>query len=244
MIPAPAESAKQTPSARSTTRVSAPHNAGSVQLRVAGDRCHQLGLILPTQRERRAILQVQPRGKKLGPHVELDVVARETPGFSGAELANLVNEAAIFAVRAGRGILSAGDFAEALDRILLGRREETNARLPDEKRVVAVHESGHALVAALPKHGDPIAKVTILPAGAPPLRKIRIYEVTCENVRTASGGAHAHGKAGPQRQCGLVEGHSSVKVMPAAAGSKPLGPDRPAIGTCSCQPGAAEVGAL
>jgi ATP-dependent Zn protease len=95
------------------------------------------------------------------------------PGFSGAELANLVNEAAIFGVRAGRDILSAGDFAEATDRILLGRREETNALLPDEKRAVAVHESGHALVAALSKHGDPIAKVTILPAGASPLRKIR-----------------------------------------------------------------------
>jgi cell division protease FtsH len=120
---------------------------------------------LPTQRERKAILQVHVRGKKLGPDVDLDVVARGTPGFSGADLANLVNEAAIHAVRAGRTTLTAADFSEARDRILLGRRDSSNALLPDEKRAVAVHEGGHALVAALSKHGDPIAKVTILPAG-------------------------------------------------------------------------------
>ena len=120
---------------------------------------------LPTQRERVAILAVHARGKKLGADVDLDVVARGTPGFSGADLANLVNEAAIFAVRGGRDTLSALDFAEARDRILLGRREESNVLLPTEKRAVAVHESGHALVAALATHGDPVAKVTILPAG-------------------------------------------------------------------------------
>src|SRR6266536_707445 len=125
----------------------------------------QVVLPLPTQRERTAILKVHTRGKKLGPDVDLGVVARGTPGFSGADLANLVNEAAIFAVRAGRQVLMAVDFAEARDRILLGRRESSNALLPDEKRAVAVHESGHALVAALSLHGDPIAKVTILPAG-------------------------------------------------------------------------------
>ncbi|HEX8858377.1 MAG TPA: ATP-dependent zinc metalloprotease FtsH [Actinomycetes bacterium] len=125
----------------------------------------QVVIPLPTQRERRAILEVHIKGKKLGPDVDLDVVARGTPGFSGADLANLVNEAAIYAVRAGRDTLTAVDFSEARDRILLGRRESSNALLPDEKRAVAVHESGHALVAALSAHGDPIAKVTILPAG-------------------------------------------------------------------------------
>src|SRR5574341_248546 len=125
----------------------------------------QVVIPLPTQRERRAILEVHIRGKQLGPDVDLDVVARGTPGFSGADLANLVNEAAIFAVRAGRDTLSAIDFSEARDRILLGRRESSNALLPEEKRAVAVHESGHALMAALATHGDPIAKVTILPAG-------------------------------------------------------------------------------
>jgi cell division protease FtsH len=125
----------------------------------------QVVIPLPTQRERKAILEVHARGKPLGPDVDLDVVARGTPGFSGADLANLVNEAAIFAVRAGREVILAVDFSEARDRILLGRRDSSNALLPDEKRAVAIHEGGHALVAAVSEHGDPVAKVTILPAG-------------------------------------------------------------------------------
>jgi cell division protease FtsH len=125
----------------------------------------QVVIPLPTQKERRAILQVHATGKPLGGDVDLEVVARGTPGFSGADLANLVNEAAIFAVRAGRSQIQAVDFAEARDRILLGRRDSSNALLPDEQRAVAVHEGGHALVAALSAHGDPVAKVTILPAG-------------------------------------------------------------------------------
>src|SRR6202022_2855409 len=103
--------------------------------------------------------------KRLADDVDLDAVARATPGFSGADLANLANEAAIFAVRAGREVLTAADFDEARDRILLGRREGSNVLLPEEKRAVAVHESGHALVAALSDNADPVAKVTILPAG-------------------------------------------------------------------------------
>ena len=125
----------------------------------------QVVIPLPTQRERKAILAVHTGSKPLGPNVDLDVVARGTPGFSGADLANLVNEAAIFAVRADREVIEAVDFAEARDRILLGNRDSSNALLPDEQRAVAVHESGHALVAALSEHGDPVAKVTILPAG-------------------------------------------------------------------------------
>jgi cell division protease FtsH len=125
----------------------------------------QVVIPLPAQAERRAILTVHATGKQLGPDVDLDVVARGTPGFSGADLANLVNEAAIFAVRAGRDVISAVDFSEARDRILLGRRDSSNALLPDEKRAVATHEAGHALVAAISTHGDPVAKVTILPAG-------------------------------------------------------------------------------
>jgi cell division protease FtsH len=125
----------------------------------------QVVIPLPAQAERRAILAVHVRGKQLGPDVDLEVVARGTPGFSGADLANLVNEAAIFAVRAGREVVSAYDFAEARDRILLGRRDSSNALLPDEKRAVATHEAGHAVVAAVSEHGDPVAKVTILPAG-------------------------------------------------------------------------------
>jgi cell division protease FtsH len=120
---------------------------------------------LPNQRERTAILAIHGRGKTLAGDVDLDVVSRGTPGFSGADLANLVNEAAINAVRAERGIITAADLDSARDRLLIGRRDSTNALLPHEKDAVAVHEAGHALVAALSEHADPVAKVTILPRG-------------------------------------------------------------------------------
>ncbi len=125
----------------------------------------QVTIPLPNVSEREAILRVHTRGKKLSPSVNLGVVARGTPGFSGADLANLANEAAIFAVRENRDVVTAGDFDAARDRIILGRREGSNVLLPEEKHAVAVHESGHALVAALSEHADPVAKVTILPAG-------------------------------------------------------------------------------
>ena len=125
----------------------------------------QVTIPLPNASERAAILAVHCRGKKLAADVDLDAIARGTPGFSGADLANLTNEAAIFAVREGREVISAADFDAARDRIILGRREGSNVLLPEEKYAVAVHESGHALVAALAEHADPVAKVTILPAG-------------------------------------------------------------------------------
>jgi cell division protease FtsH len=121
---------------------------------------------LPNRAERTAILVIHAKGKKLGPDVDLDAVSRGTPGFSGADLANLVNEAAICAVRADRDVLDAADFDSARDRLLIGRRDASNALLPEEKHAVAVHEAGHALVAALSQHADPVAKVTILPRGA------------------------------------------------------------------------------
>jgi len=125
----------------------------------------QVTIPLPNVNEREAILRVHVRDKKLAAGVDLGVVARATPGFSGADLANLANEAAIFAVRGGRDIVTGDDFFSARDRIILGRREGSNVLLPEEKHAVAVHESGHAMVAALSDHADPVAKVTILPAG-------------------------------------------------------------------------------
>ena len=125
----------------------------------------QITIPLPNLTERAAILKVHSRGKRLSDDVDLEVVARGTPGFSGADLANLTNEAAIVAVREGREVITAADFSQARDRILLGRREGSNVLLPEEKNSVAVHEAGHALVAALSEHADPVAKVTILPAG-------------------------------------------------------------------------------
>ncbi len=120
---------------------------------------------LPNQAERTAILKVHAKGKHLAPGVDFENVARATPGFSGADLANLINESAIVAVRDNRDDIFAADIDEARDRILLGRRDASNALLPEEKHSVAVHESGHALVALLSEHADPVAKITILPAG-------------------------------------------------------------------------------
>jgi cell division protease FtsH len=125
----------------------------------------QVVVPLPNVKEREQILAVHAHGKHLGPDVDLSVVARGTPGFSGADLANLLNEGAIAAVRDDRDVITAHDVDEARDRVLLGRRDASNALLPEERRSVAVHESGHALVAALSTHADPVAKVTILPAG-------------------------------------------------------------------------------
>ncbi|WP_370275987.1 hypothetical protein [Georgenia sp. SYP-B2076] len=109
-------------------------------------------------------MAVHTREKHLGADVDLRAVARGTPGLSGAELANLVNEAALRAARANRSELRATDFDDARDRLILGRRD-ANALLPDERLRVAVHESGHALAAALSPTADPVAKITILPAG-------------------------------------------------------------------------------
>jgi cell division protease FtsH len=119
---------------------------------------------LPGRAERRAILDSHARGKNLGPDADFDQVAAATPGFSGADLANLVNEAALTAVRAGRTILTAADFADARDRVLLGTRH-TSPLAPGELATVAVHEAGHALVAVLSPHADPVSRVTVLGAG-------------------------------------------------------------------------------
>jgi cell division protease FtsH len=125
----------------------------------------QVEISLPNQVERVAILARHARSKHLSTDVDLTVVARGTPGFSGADLANLVNEAAINAVRHDRDVIFEADLDEARDRILLGSRDSSNALLPGEKRAVAIHEAGHALVALCSEHSDPVAKVTILPAG-------------------------------------------------------------------------------
>ncbi|SHN74500.1 ATP-dependent zinc metalloprotease FtsH [Cryptosporangium aurantiacum] len=125
----------------------------------------QVTVPLPNQAEREAILGVHARGKHLASDVDLNATARATPGFSGADLANLLNEAAIVAVRDGRAEVSAADLSQARDRVLLGQRLGSNFLLPNEKQSVAVHESGHALVAAFSPAADPVDKVTILPSG-------------------------------------------------------------------------------
>jgi cell division protease FtsH len=120
---------------------------------------------LPNRAERSDILAAHSRGKVRGPDVDFGQIAAATPGFSGADLANLVNEAALRAVRSGRTILTAADFTDARDRVLLGTRDRTVTLTLDELATVAVHEAGHALVAALSPHADPVSRVTVLGAG-------------------------------------------------------------------------------
>ncbi|MBW3561042.1 MAG: ATP-dependent zinc metalloprotease FtsH [Actinobacteria bacterium] len=120
---------------------------------------------LPRQNDRLDILRIHTQDKDLSEDVDLDLVARGTPGFSGAELENLCNEAAIFAVRHDRTQVTAEDFERARDRIMIGRRDESNMLTQDEQRRVAIHESGHAIIGALCENADPVEKVSILPAG-------------------------------------------------------------------------------
>ncbi len=133
-------------------------------LRRPGRFDREVDVPLPDRAERRAILVSHGRGKRLGPDADLDQVAAATPGFSGADLANLLNEAAVTAVRDGRAILAAADFASARDRVLLGTRH-TTPLAPGELAAVALHEAGHALVATLSPHADPVSRVTVLGAG-------------------------------------------------------------------------------
>jgi cell division protease FtsH len=111
---------------------------------------------------RKAILAVHTRGKPLAEDVDLDVIARNTPGFSGADLANLVNEAALSATRRGTEAIEAADFTAAYDKIVLGDPRETKLD-PSEKQRVAVHEAGHAVVAHFSPHAEPLHRVTIIP---------------------------------------------------------------------------------
>ncbi len=120
---------------------------------------------LPSLSERREILDVHTRGKRIGAGVDLDVLARGTPGMSGADLANLVNEAALHAVRRGALEVGPDDVEGARDRVLMGLRRTSMVLSPEEKDIIAHHEAGHALVAYLLPMADPVHKVTILPSG-------------------------------------------------------------------------------
>jgi cell division protease FtsH len=125
----------------------------------------QIMVPLPTQEERVQILKVHFRDKRIGPDVDVNVIARGTPGMSGADLANLVNEAALFAVRRGQKEIYAEDFEAARDRVLMGLKRESMALSEEEKEVVSYHEGGHAVLAYVLEHADPVHKVTILPTG-------------------------------------------------------------------------------
>ncbi len=125
----------------------------------------QVVVPLPELDDRRQILDVHVKGKQMDNDVDLDLVARGTPGMSGADLANLVNEAALIAVRNGEDSIRADHFESARDRTLMGQKRESMALTPDEKEAIAYHEAGHALCAAVLPTADPLHKVTIIPSG-------------------------------------------------------------------------------
>jgi len=125
----------------------------------------QIVVPLPEYEERLAILEVHARDKRMGADVDLTTMARATPGMAGADLANLVNEAALIAVRRNSQHIERIDFENARDRVVLGARRESMVLTAEEKRATAYHEAGHALLATVLPNGDPLHKVTILPRG-------------------------------------------------------------------------------
>ena len=124
----------------------------------------QVTVGLPDRRGREAILKIHSRGIPISPQVDLDQIAAGTPGFSGADLANLVNEAALLAARKEKKIVEPNDFEEAIDKIVLGT-ERAFVMNAHDKEVVAYHEAGHAIVAYFSEGADPLRKVSIVPRG-------------------------------------------------------------------------------
>ena len=125
----------------------------------------QIGVDAPDMKGRRAILDVHSKGKPLSKNVDLDVVARKTPGFSGADLANVLNEAALLTARSNAQLIDNRALDEAIDRVIAGPQRRTRVMKDQEKLMTAYHEGGHALVAAALNHSDPVTKITILPRG-------------------------------------------------------------------------------
>ncbi|MEZ0271155.1 MAG: ATP-dependent zinc metalloprotease FtsH [Methylophilaceae bacterium] len=125
----------------------------------------QVVVPLPDIRGREQILMVHMRKVPIAPDVKADIIARGTPGFSGADLANLVNEAALFAARGNKRLVDMEDFERAKDKIMMGAERRSMVMSEDEKRNTAYHESGHAVVAKLLPKSDPVHKVTIIPRG-------------------------------------------------------------------------------
>jgi cell division protease FtsH len=125
----------------------------------------QVVVPLPESEERKAILEVHAKSKRMAADVDLHVVARGTPGMSGADLANLVNEAALYAVREGATEINMSHFEYARDRVLIGQQRESVAMSESEKEITAYHEGGHALVASVLEDTDTVHKVSILPTG-------------------------------------------------------------------------------
>lgn len=131
----------------------------------AGRFDRQIYVDLPDIRERRAIFKVHVKPLKVNETVDVDFLAKQTPGFSGADIANVCNEAALIAARKNKSSVEKQDFLDAVDRIVGGLEKKNKIITPEEKRTIAFHEAGHATVSWMLEHASPLVKVTIVPRG-------------------------------------------------------------------------------
>jgi len=162
----------------------------------AGRFDRQIYIELPDLEERKAIFRVHIKPLKLDASVDVDFLARQTPGFSGADIANVCNESALIAARKNKVIIEKQDFLDAIDRIIGGLEKRNKIISPHEKKVIAYHESGHAAVSWLLEHAHPLVKVTIVPRGKalgaawylPEERQITTYEQMFDEITSAVAG--------------------------------------------------------
>ena len=125
----------------------------------------QITVSLPDKKGRTEILEVHARNKKLAPDVSLENLAKRCPGFSGADLENVLNEGAILAVRDDRKMITMDDLDEAIDRVMMGPAKKSKTYTPSEKKLVAYHETGHAIIGLKLENANIVQKVTIIPRG-------------------------------------------------------------------------------
>lgn len=165
----------------------------------AGRFDRQIHVELPDLEERKAIFKVHMKPLKMNATVEVDFLAKQTPGFSGADIANVCNEAALIAARRNKTEIDKQDFMDAIDRIVGGLEKRNKIISPQEKKVIAFHESGHATVSWLLEYAHPLVKVTIVPRGKalgaawylPEERQITTYEQMLDELTATLGGRAA-----------------------------------------------------
>lgn len=165
----------------------------------AGRFDRQIYVDMPDLNERKEIFQVHLKPLKLSKGIDIDFLAKQTPGFSGADIANLCNEAALIAARKDKKEVEKQDFLDAVDRIIGGLEKKNKIITPDEKRAIAFHEAGHATISWLLEHAHPLVKVTIVPRGRslgaawylPEERSITTTEQILDEMCSALGGRAA-----------------------------------------------------
>ena len=156
----------------------------------------QIHVELPDLKERREIFDVHLRPIKLDKSIDVEFLARQTPGFSGADIANVCNEAALIAARNNKKQVERQDFLDAIDRIIGGLEKKNKIISEEEKRTIAYHEAGHATASWLLEHANPLVKVTIIPRGRalgaawylPEERQITTTEQLLDEMCSALGG--------------------------------------------------------